>query len=197
MRDIRSERAATFSESGSIRLWLGYRDECGALFGAQQLAAASGNTYPNRALKMRPTILLLLATILSGPRADAQSGAGSPNLTFIPGSSVKLYQVNGDCDWSVWDATITAKSPACKPITSQTVTKADVLGNDVASSFEHNGELIMMFGDTIGADTYYPKWVGFQNTFSWHAHDPIAPQHHAACPGWAPVEFLHQRQSRA
>lgn len=123
---------------------------------------------------MRSTLLLLLATILSGSRADAQSGAGSPNLTFIPGSSVKLYQVSGDCDWSEWDATITTKSPTCKPTTSQTATKADVLGNDVASSFEHNGELIMMFGDTIGADIYYPRWVSFQNAFPWHAHDPIA-----------------------
>ncbi len=123
---------------------------------------------------MRSTLLLFLAAVLSGPRADAQSGAGSPNLTFIPGSSVKLYQVNGDCDWSEWDATITTKLPICKPTSSQTATKADVLGDDVASSFEHNGELIMMFGDTIGADAYYPKWVSLQNTFQWHAHDPIA-----------------------
>jgi len=44
--------------------------------------------------------------IFLAPLADAQSGSGSPALTYIPGSSVKLYQVNGDCDWAEWDATI-------------------------------------------------------------------------------------------
>jgi hypothetical protein len=31
----------------------------------------------------------------------------SATLTYIPGSSVKLYQINGDCDWPEWDATNT------------------------------------------------------------------------------------------
>src|SRR5580704_2164567 len=106
--------------------------------------------------------------------AFAQSPA-RPVLTYVPGSSVKLYQINGDCDWAVWDATIANKNPTCKPTVSKTATNADVLGDDVATSFENNGELIMMFGDTIGAtSTYYPMWIGFQNTFAWNAHDPIA-----------------------
>jgi uncharacterized protein (TIGR03437 family) len=74
-----------------------------------------------------------------------------------------------------WDATIDNKTPTCKPTVSKTATQADVLGDDVATSFENNGELIMMFGDTIGAaSAYYPTWIGFQNTFNWGAHDPIA-----------------------
>jgi uncharacterized protein (TIGR03437 family) len=106
-------------------------------------------------------------------RAAAQSAP--PTLTYVPGSSVKLYQINGDCDWAVWDATITNKTPTCKPTTSKTATNADVLGDDVATSFENNGELIMMFGDTIGAAAaYHPTYIGLQNTFSWNGHDPIA-----------------------
>jgi uncharacterized protein (TIGR03437 family) len=116
---------------------------------------------------------LLAAVIFLAPRADAQPGKGAPTLTYVPGSSVKLYQVNGDCDWAVWDATITNKTPTCKPTTSQTATKADVLGDDVPVAFEHNGELIVTFGDTIGTAAYGP-WTNVQNSFIWGAHDPIA-----------------------
>jgi len=99
----------------------------------------------------------------------------SATLTYIPGSSVKLYQINGDCDWPEWDATNTNPTPTCKPTVSQTATRADVLGDDVATSFENNGELIMMFGDTIGATGgFYPAYIDFENTFAWDAHDPIA-----------------------
>src|SRR5580698_812881 len=118
-------------------------------------------------------LLVFLNAICLLPQASAQSAA--PTLTYVPGSSVKLYQINGDCDWTVWDATITNKTPTCKSTTSQTATKADVLGDDVATSFENNGELIMMFGDTIGASSaYYPAYIGFETAFAWNAHDPIA-----------------------
>jgi uncharacterized protein (TIGR03437 family) len=95
------------------------------------------------------------------------------SLTYIPGSSVKLYQVNGDCDWVQWDATITTPSPTCKPTTSRTETNADILGDDVPVVFENNGEMIVTFGDTIGA-AGYSAWTSVKNTFLWQAHDPIA-----------------------
>ncbi len=114
-----------------------------------------------------------LFAILPALPAFAQNSA--PVLTYIPGSSAKLYQINGDCDWVVWDATIANKTPTCKPTTSKTATNADVLGDDVATSFENNGELIMMFGDTIGTTAaQYPMYIAFENTFDWNAHDPIA-----------------------
>jgi uncharacterized protein (TIGR03437 family) len=116
---------------------------------------------------------LLAVTVSLAPLADAQSGRGSPAIIYIPGSSVKLYQVNGDCDWAEWDATITNKAPTCKPTTSRTVAKADVLGDDVPIAFEHNGELIVTFGDTIGASGN-GAWTSVQNSFGWGAHDPIA-----------------------
>jgi uncharacterized protein (TIGR03437 family) len=115
---------------------------------------------------MKAIVTLLLAA--------AQSASGNASLTYVSGSSVKLYQVNGDCDWAQWDATSTAKPPTCKPTVSQTATKADILGDDVPVSFEHNGELIVTFGDTIGAASYYPAWTNIQNSFKWDAHDPIA-----------------------
>jgi len=115
---------------------------------------------------------LLLVFLNTMTQAAAQSAP--PTLTYIPGSSVKLYQINGDCDWAVWDATLTNKTPTCKSTTSKTATNADVLGDDVATSFENNGELIMMFGDTIGATSGQSMYIGFLNSFDWNAHDPIA-----------------------
>jgi uncharacterized protein (TIGR03437 family) len=99
--------------------------------------------------------------------------AQAPILTYVPGSTTKLYQVNGDCDWVEWDATMSSKIPTCKPTTSRTVTNADVLGDDVPVAFEHNGELILTFGDTIGA-AGYKAWTNVTNPFQWQAHDPIA-----------------------
>jgi uncharacterized protein (TIGR03437 family) len=118
----------------------------------------------------------LLLVLLNATPLAAQVAAQSapPTLTFVPGSTVKLYQINGDCDWSVWDASVANKTPTCKSTTSKTATNGDVLGDDVATSFENNGELIMMFGDTIGATADYSAWIGFLNAFAWDAHDPIA-----------------------
>ena len=115
----------------------------------------------------------LLTTILALAGLPAVLAQSPPAITYVPNSSVKLYQVNGDCDWTEWDATINNKTPSCKPTTSQTLTKADILGNDVPVVFENNGEMIVTFGDTIGASGYAP-WSGVQNSFLWQAHDPIA-----------------------
>jgi uncharacterized protein (TIGR03437 family) len=112
-----------------------------------------------------PTALLSLAAL---PQVFAQS----PVVTYIPNSTVKLYQVNGDCDWVEWDAAIGGKSPTCKPTTSKTLTNADILGDDVPVAFENNGELMVTFGDTIGA-AGYAAWADVQNSFLWQAHDPI------------------------
>ena len=119
---------------------------------------------------MRYHNLLTTLIALAGlPAVFAQS----PALTYIPNSSVKLYQVNGDCDWVEWDATMMAKPPTCKPTTSKTLTNADVLGDDVPVVFENNGEMIVTFGDTIGA-AGNSAWTSVQNSFGWGAHDPIA-----------------------
>ena len=107
--------------------------------------------------------------------------AQSPALTYIPNSSVKLYQVNGDCDWVEWDATINNKTPTCNKTSSQTLTKADVMGDDVPVVFENptasGSEMIVTFGDTIGA-MGNAAWADVTNTFGWGAHEPHRPQHH-------------------
>jgi len=71
-------------------------------------------------------------------------------LTWIRGSSVKVEQMIGDCDYSAQAAT-----GQCKPTTSRTATRAKVLGTDLGASFESQGKVIFLFGDTIGPTEDY------------------------------------------
>jgi hypothetical protein len=66
-------------------------------------------------------------------------------LTWIPGSSVKVEQMIGDCDYTSQVAT-----GQCKPTTSRTSTRAALLGTDLGASFESQGNLIFLFGDSFG-----------------------------------------------
>jgi hypothetical protein len=115
---------------------------------------------------------------------DVNDARGSHiQLSYNQGSSQKLEQITADCDWTVWDATIvvdalgniTNPHPACTPTLSQTVTRADVLGHDLGSNFEHNGRIIFLFGDTIGASNQYnPQWTSVSNSFRYLAGDTFA-----------------------
>jgi len=75
----------------------------------------------------------------------------SPVLTWITNSSVKLEQVIGDVDWATGSNTV-----------SQTVTRFNILGTDISSSFICGTNRIFFFGDTIGSNVDY------------HAADPVA-----------------------
>lgn len=105
--------------------------------------------------------LVLLATI----PAVAQTSGGT-SLTYIQGSSVKLEQVIGDCDFQAQAQQIVkGQTVTCQPTTSQTVTRFNVAGNGQGGSFEANGKMIFFFGDTISKDP---------STVNYHASDPIA-----------------------
>lgn len=73
------------------------------------------------------------------------ASAQEVELTWISGSTVKVEQLIGDCDYTAQAATGT-----CVPTASRTLTRAKVLGTDLGPSFESNGRLIFLFGDTIG-----------------------------------------------
>jgi hypothetical protein len=61
----------------------------------------------------------------------------SAQFEFVPGSSKKICQLIGDVDLQFGTPTI-----------SQTLTRAGVSGTDLGFSFEHNGKLYFLFGDT-------------------------------------------------
>jgi uncharacterized metal-binding protein len=103
------------------------------------------------------SVLIFYASLplgLAAAPAFASAPSCGPNqLTYIAGSTVKVEQVIGDCDWQSVDFATGAGT--CRPTTSRTVTNADVLGNDIGYSFTDGNRLIFLFGDTIGTKTAY------------------------------------------
>src|SRR5439155_21604214 len=65
--------------------------------------------------------------------------AQSPAVRYVPGSSQKICQVTGDFD-----------GERQQPTLNQTLTRYGVAGTDLGASFEHQGNLYMLFGDTTG-----------------------------------------------
>jgi hypothetical protein len=61
-------------------------------------------------------------------------------LTFIPGSTTKLEQLVGDED-----------KETHKPTLSRTNARYKIWGTDLGFSFEHEGRVYFLFGDTLGA----------------------------------------------
>lgn len=88
---------------------------------------------------MTPTALIMAAAL---------AVANATSLTWIPGSTKKVEQMIGDCDY-----TAQARTGQCVATTSQTSTRARVLGTDIGASFESEGRVIFLFGDTIGPPT--------------------------------------------
>jgi hypothetical protein len=80
----------------------------------------------------------------------ATAEAGGVTLTWIPASTAKVEQMIGDCDY-----TALAKSGQCTPTASRTITRARVVGTDIGSSFESQGKLLFLFGDTTGPTENY------------------------------------------
>lgn len=130
-------------------------------------------------------LLVALSGLCCAQLSAQDFGGWQPplQLTYNAGSTQKLEQVTADCDWVLWDATIfvdkngniTNPNPTCKPTLSQTITRFDVVGHDLGSNFEHNGQLIFLFGDTIGATSQYnPQWTTVNNSFDYKAGDTFA-----------------------
>ncbi len=71
-------------------------------------------------------------------------------LTWIEGSTVRVEQLVGDCDYPAQAAT-----GSCVPTANLTNTRARVLGTDLGASFESQGKLYFLFGDTLGANVEY------------------------------------------
>ena len=110
-----------------------------ALFGA--MTAAVGLIAPIAPVTAQPT---------------AYAAASHTTLTYVAGSSVKLEQIIGDCDWAHL-----ASTGLCMQTASQTISRYDIEGNGLGYSFEGQNKLLFLFGDTIGTRTNY------------HGHDPI------------------------
>jgi hypothetical protein len=99
---------------------------------------------------------------------DPASGPGT-TLTYVAGSSVKVQQIIGDCDWAV-----EAAKGSCQPTASQTITKYDIAGTDIGYSFEQPeaNRFIILFGDTISSNTALVKYNAGDSFASSTTTDP-------------------------
>src|SRR5215213_8632800 len=91
-----------------------------------------------------------VAALLMGVTHHMFAAETNTILTWIPGSSAKVEQMIGDCDYAVQ-----ATTGQCKATTSRTGTRARVLGTDLGASFESQGKVIFLFGDSIGPTEDY------------------------------------------
>ena len=71
--------------------------------------------------------------------APPAAPAAAPALRYIPASTVKLQQLIGDYD-----------KQRRRPTLSQTVKRYGIQGTDLGYSFDHNGLVYFLFGDTVG-----------------------------------------------
>lgn len=83
--------------------------------------------------------LLLCCVFIFAPLASTISSDGISEVVFVAGSTQKVNQLTGDFDRQ-WN----------RPTLSQTHKRFGVLATDLGSSFEHEGKLFFLFGDTWG-----------------------------------------------
>jgi hypothetical protein len=90
------------------------------------------------------------------------------NVIYVAGSTQKLYQLTGECDRERNQFTL-----------SRTASRFGVSGTDLGSSFEHNGRIYLLFGDTgphaedsIGHTTDTDPEAGIHLEFVTQANNP-------------------------
>lgn len=97
---------------------------------------------------------------------------GQDGLAYVAGSTKKVCQLTGDFDRALGQPTL-----------SQTGKRFGVFATDLGSSFEHDGRLFFLFGDTVGRP-------GDRDGIAWtQSHDPsnILLNFHLAPDGkWLP-----------
>lgn len=104
---------------------------------------------------MRRILLPSLALVAGLSPLRAQE---PPRLTVVPGATVKLEQLVGDVD-----------KERRQPTRSRTLARFGVAGTDLGNSFEHDGRVYFLFGDTLGPLAGALDTIGFTD-----AKDPEA-----------------------
>jgi hypothetical protein len=90
-------------------------------------------------------VAMTLGAVLGAmnPKPSGLSGtqATSPSrvILFVAGSTVKMQQLLGETD-----------KEKHQPTLSLTETRYGIRGTDLGNSFEHNGRVYFLFGDTVG-----------------------------------------------
>jgi hypothetical protein len=88
---------------------------------------------------MRIRVFAIMAAIASGLVILSAEAAEPGELVYVPQSTKRVFQLTGDID-----------RETNRPTLSQTGKRFGVEGTDLGSSFEHDGKLYFLFGDTVG-----------------------------------------------
>ncbi|MFQ5858946.1 MAG: DUF4185 domain-containing protein, partial [Anaerolineae bacterium] len=70
-----------------------------------------------------------------------------PSFAVVPGSTQKICQLTGEFDFAM--AAELAVPPEEVPTLNQTLSRYTLFGTDLGASFEHDGKLWFLFGDTF------------------------------------------------
>lgn len=111
-------------------------DKMGGAWETAIRAVLSGSS-PEVAVQPTPTAPPVARVQNVTPAAPA--AANGPVLRYVPGSTIKLQQLLGEADKERHQTTL-----------SRTVTRYGIEGTDLGSSFEHEGRVYFLFGDTVG-----------------------------------------------
>ena len=98
-----------------------------------------------------PTAVATPAPALSATPAPRVTPTAAPasttgGVSFVPGSSQKVCQLVGETDKQL-----------NQPTVNQTESRWGLVGNDLGYSFEHDGKLFFIFGDSIPTRTFNGK----------------------------------------
>ncbi|MDE3088980.1 MAG: DUF4185 domain-containing protein [Chloroflexota bacterium] len=80
------------------------------------------------------------------PTSAAQAKATESVIRYVAGSSQKVCQLTGETDREF-----------NQPTVNQTETRFGLVGNDLGYSFEHNGKLFFLFGDSVATPIFNGK----------------------------------------
>jgi hypothetical protein len=85
------------------------------------------------------------------------------NIVHVSGSTQKIYQLTGECDRERNEFTI-----------NRTQSRFGLIGTDLGSSFEHNGRIYFLFGDTtpVNPHPYYRPLNGGDSIAYTEDRDP-------------------------
>jgi hypothetical protein len=138
------------------------------LLGAAGMLAAGLWPWPAMASRARPLRMDARASLTGLNYSPYYEGSASVALTYQPGSSVKVEQIIGDVDYA------TLASGNRLATASQTVSRYNVAGTDLGNSFEHQGKLVFLFGDTISNNPAMPWSTSTDPMVAYRAGDAIA-----------------------
>jgi hypothetical protein len=115
---------------------------CGlAILACGPAAGLTGRATPTVAVT--PTAASATVSATAAPTVVTSSTLATGGASFVPGSSQKVCQLTGEIDKQLNQATV-----------NQTETRWGLVGNDLGYSFEHDGKLFFLFGDSVPTPSF-------------------------------------------